>query len=168
MECSIRNWRLEDAADLAKAMNNKKIQDNLRDGLPFPYTEQDARDFIEIMLKADKKTTCAFAITVADRAVGSIGVFRKENIHSQTAEMGYCIAEDCWGKGIGTAAVRQACSRIFTETDIIRIFAEPFAYNTASCRILEKAGFTYEGTLRKNAVKNGVILDMKLYALIRE
>ncbi|MGB4616762.1 MAG: GNAT family protein, partial [Dethiobacteria bacterium] len=55
---------------------------------------------------------------------------------------------------------------IFKNTDIIRIFAEPFADNIASCRVLEKAGFVLEGTLRKNAVKNGKILDMKLYALL--
>ena len=31
----------------------------------------------------------------------------------------------------------------------------------------EKAGFQYEGTLRKNAVKNGIVLDMKLYAILK-
>lgn len=36
---------------------------------------------------------------------------------------------------------------------VIRIYAEPFAYNIASCRVLEKAGFHYEETLRSNAVK---------------
>lgn len=51
---------------------------------------------------------------------------------------------------------------------IIRIYAEPFAYNTASCRVLEKAGFQYEGTLRKNAVKNGEVIDMKMYSLLKE
>ena len=64
--------------------------------------------------------------------------------------------------------MRQACSRVFADTDILRIYAEPFARNAASCRVLEKAGFQLEGTLRKNAVKNGEVLDMKLYALVRE
>ncbi|KAB1439811.1 GNAT family N-acetyltransferase [Candidatus Galacturonibacter soehngenii] len=166
MKCKLRKWKMEDAPSLAEALNNKKILDNLRDGLPFPYTQEDARAFIEIMLEADGHTTYAFAITINDKAVGSIGVFRKDNIHSQTAEMGYYISEEYWGKGIGTDAVKQMCEYIFNNTDIIRIFAEPFAYNEASCRILEKAGFKYEGTLRKNAVKNGRILDMKMYSII--
>lgn len=89
------------------------------------------------MLDADKAQTFLFVITVDDKAIGSIDAFRKDNIHSRTAEMGYYIAK-------------------------------PFAYNAASCRILEKAGFVYEGTLRKNAVKNGVVLDMKMYARIKE
>lgn len=51
--------------------------------------------------------------------------------------------------------------------DIIRIYAEPFAYNAASCRVLEKAGFQYEGTLRNNAVKNGKVIDIKMYFLLK-
>ena len=168
MECKIRCWRIEDASDLAEALSNKKILDNLRDGLPYPYLENDARDYITAMLNADRKTTYAFAITVDDKAVGSIGVFRKDNIHSRTAELGYYVSELYWGRGIGTSAVKQVCDYIFDNTDIIRIFAEPFSYNAASCRILEKSGFEYEGTLRKNAVKNGVVLDMKMYSIIKQ
>lgn len=166
MVCSIRKWRMEDAANLAAALNNKNIHDNLRDGLPFPYTVKDAEDFIASMLAADSSKTFAFAITADDKAIGSIGVFRQENIHFRTAEMGYYIAEPYWGKGIGTSAVKQVCEFIFSNTDIIRIFAEPFTYNTASCRILEKAGFSFEGILRKNAVKNNMVIDMKMYSLI--
>ena len=149
-------------------MNNKKISDNLRDGLPFPYTAADAAEFINAVLSADSNKTYAFAVIFENKAVGSIGAFRQENIHSRTAEIGYCISEAYWGKGIGTSAVKQACEFIFSNTDIIRIFAEPFARNTASCRILEKAGFTFEGTLRKNAVKNNTVIDMKMYSLVKD
>lgn len=168
MDISIRAWLMNDAADLAAAVNNKKIQDNLRDGLPYPYTLEDAKAFIEAMLEAEKDMQYTWAIAVDGKAIGSIGVFRKDNVHRRTAEMGYYVAEAYWGKGIGTKAVKDACEYIFKNTDIIRIFAEPYSTNTASCRILEKAGFTCEGTLRKNAVKNGKILDMKMYAIIKE
>ena len=120
------------------------------------------------MLSADKTQTFAFAITANGETVGSIGAFRGNNIHACTAELGYYIGERFWGKGIATCAVKQICDYIFKNTDIIRIFAEPFARNAASCRVLEKAGFQYEGTLRNNAVKNGSVLDMKLYAIVKE
>ena len=168
MECRLRPWKIEDAADLAAAINNKNIQDNLRDGMHLPYREEDARDFIRGMLAADANTTYAFAITLDDRMVGSIGVFRKENIHRYTAEMGYYVAQSYWGRGIGASAVKQMCRYIFENTDILRIFAEPFSYNTASCRILEKNGFLLEGVLRSNAVKNGAVVDMKLYSLLKQ
>ena len=123
---------------------------------------------ISSMLSANEDETFAFAITLDDKVIGSIGVFRQQNIHRQTAEMGYYIAEEYWGKGIMTDAVKQICEYVFENSDILRIYAEPFAYNTGSCRVLEKAGFQYEGTLRNNAVKNGKVIDMKMYSLLRE
>ena len=168
MKCRIRKWKLSDAKDLAAALSNKKVQDNLRDGLPYPYTEQDGKEFISAMLSADESETFAFAITVDNMVIGSIGIFRQGNIHRQTAELGYYIAEEYWGKGIMTEAVKQICEYVFANSDIIRIYAEPFAYNIASCRVLEKVGFQYEGTLRSNAVKNGKVIDMKMYSLIKE
>jgi len=168
MNCKIRKWKLTDAKNIAVALSNKKIQDNLRDGLPYPYTEQDGIDFISSMLSANEDETFAFAITLDDKAIGSIAVFRQQNIHRQTAEMGYYIAEEYWGKGIMTDAVKQICEYVFKNSDILRIYAEPFAYNAGSCRVLEKAGFQYEGTLRNNAVKNGKVIDMKMYSLLRE
>lgn len=168
MNCVLRKWRLSDAKDLAAALNNKKILNNLRDGLPFPYTEKDAAEYISHMLSADENAAFAYAITIDDRAVGSIGAFRQNNIHRQTAELGYYLAEEYWGQGIMTNAIRQLCGLIFESTDILRIYAEPFAYNTGSRRALEKAGFTYEGTMKNNAVKNGKVLDMTMYALTKE
>lgn len=167
MICKIRKWELSDAADLAAALSNKKIQDNLRDGLPYPYTERDAAEYISAMLSADENETFAFAITVDGKVIGSIGIFRQGNIHRQTAELGYYIAEGYWGKGIMTEAVKQICRCVFEKSDIIRVYAEPFACNSASCRVLEKAGFQYEGTLRSNAVKNSEVIDMKMYSLLK-
>ena len=167
MKCRIRKWELSDAKDLAVALSNKKVQDNLRDGLPYPYTEQDGKEFISAMLSADENKTFAFAIIVDDMVIGSIGIFRQDNIHRQTAELGYYIAEEYWGKGIMTEAVKQICEYVFAKSDIIRIYAEPFAYNIASCRVLEKVGFQYEGTLRSNAVKNGKVIDMEMYSLLK-
>lgn len=168
MIIKIRKWQITDAKALAAAISNKKVQDNLRDGLPYPYTEEDGREYISQMLSADGNDTFAFAITADDKVIGSIGAFRQSNIHSRTAELGYYMAEEYWGRGIMTEAVKQLCSYVFSHSDIIRIFAEPFAYNTGSCRVLEKAGFRFEGTLRSNAVKNGRVIDMKMYSLLKD
>ena len=168
MDCAIRQWRIEDKKALAENLNNPRVQDMLRDGLPCPYTERDAEDYIRAMLSADPEQVFAFAVTVDGEVIGSVGVFRKDNIHRRTAELGYYIGEAYWGRGYMTSAVKQVCRLVFARSDIVRIFAEPFAHNAASCRVLEKAGFVCEGTMRSNAVKNGRIVDMKLYALVRE
>lgn len=167
MKCILRKWRLSDANDLAAALNNEKILNNLRDGLPFPYTERDAANYITAMLSADENDTFAYAITADDRAIGSIAAFRQGNIHRQTAELGYYLGEEYWGHGIMTDAIRQLCKILFETTDIIRIYAEPFAYNTGSRRALEKAGFVFEGMMKMCAVKNGKAMDMALYGLTR-
>lgn len=168
MDISIRKWEIEDAEELKNAINNKKILDNLRDGIPYPYTIDNAKEFIEQTLNAKEDSQYSWAIIVDEKVIGSIGMFRKDNIHHLTAEMGYYIAEAYWGKGVMAKVVKKVCEYVFENTDIIRIFAEPFAYNVASCIVLEKAGFELEGTLRKNAIKNGEILDMKMYSIIKE
>jgi len=164
----LREWKAEDAPDLMAAINNIKVLENLRDGIPYPYTNEDAAEFITATLSAEKDSQYAFAICLDDKVIGSIGVFRKDNVHRYTAEMGYYIAEPYWGKGIMTKAVRQMSAYIFANTDITRIFAEPYTHNNASCRVLEKAGFQFEGVLRKNAVKNGQAVDMRMYAIVED
>ncbi len=109
LDCVIREWRTDDKYELARIINNKNILNNLRDGIPYPYTEKDAEEFINSVLSADKTKTYAFAITLNDKVIGSIGIFRCSNIHFRTAEMGYFIGEPYWGNGYATSAVRQAC-----------------------------------------------------------
>ena len=76
----LREWKIEDAPDLAAAINNKKVLDNLRDGIPYPYTEKDAAEFIAATLSAEKDSQYAFAICLESKAIGSIGVFRKRSL----------------------------------------------------------------------------------------
>ena len=163
----ITEWKIEYAKELAVALNNKNVLDNLRDGLPYPYTENDAREFIQSMLCVDKNQVFAFAIVHDNKCIGSIGVFRQGNIHFKTAELGYYIGEQYWGRGLMTQAVKDICEYVFENSDIIRIFSEPFANNIASQRVLEKNGFCCEGILRNNAYKNERVVDMKLYAKLK-
>ncbi len=163
----LREWEKSDAKALADLLNNKKILDNLRDGLPYPYTENDALFYINYCITADTDRQFCFAIIYNGEVVGSIGIFRQDNIHFRTAELGYYIGEKFWGKGIMTEAVRLACEYVFANTDIVRIYAEPFAENKGSCRVLEKNGFVLEGILLKNAYKNGTFRDMKMFAKVK-
>ena len=98
MACKIRKWKLSDAKDLATALSNRRVQDHLRDGLPYPYMEQDGVDYIAAMLSADEDETFAFAITVDDKVIGSISIFRQGNIHRQPAELGFYLSEEYWCK----------------------------------------------------------------------
>lgn len=163
MQCKLEKLDFKFAADLAAAIGDKRVQNNLRD-LPYPYTEENAREFISYAQSSDEYV---FAVTVEGKFVGCISAAPQKNIHKFTAEIGYYIAPQFWGNGLATQAVKLLTEYIFGNTEIMRLYAEPFVRNKASCRVLEKAGFTFEGTLRKNAVKNGAVEDMKMYSILK-
>src|SRR5215469_4499420 len=159
---SIRQFRPEDAPALARYANNREIWLNLRDGFPYPYTEASAQFYLDLVSKQNPLTS--FAMASPDEVIGAIGMTVNSDVHRLTAELGYWLAEPFWGKGIVTEAVTCLTAWAFEHLSLQRIYAEPFANNIASCRVLEKAGFTLEGRMRKNAIKDGVLLDQFLSA----
>lgn len=135
MKREIREWRPDDARDLCKALSDAEVQKNLRDGIPYSYTEKDACEYIAAMLGANQDNIFAFAGTANDRAIGSITAFRQLNIHRYTAVLGYYIGRRYFGEnGIVTRAIKQICGHIFEDSDILRIYAALFAENAASCK----------------------------------
>lgn len=168
MDILLRPWREADAAACAALADDEGVAANLRDVFPHPYTEQDARDFIALCLGADPEKALFCAVAVDGAFAGSVSLTRGADVARKSAELGYWFGRPFWGKGVATEAVRQMCARGFGEWDIVRIFAEPFSHNCASCRVLEKNGFTHEGTKRLSVYKRGKLLDSEMYALVYE
>ena len=169
MDFILRPWRQEDVEDVLRYANNDKIARYLRNVFPYPYIRTDAETFIESCIAADETHQLFRAIEVEGHAVGSIALCLGSDVYCMTAELGYWLAEEYWGKGIMTRAVQQICEEGAERwEDLLRIYAEPFAHNTASRRVLEKAGFTLEGVLRKSVCKRGRVCDSCMYALLVE
>ena len=169
MDFILRPWRREDVGDVLRYANNDNIARNLRNVFPFPYILTDAQNFVTGCVEGDENHQLCRAIEVDGHAVGSIGLFLGSDVYCMTAELGYWLAEEYWGRGIMTKAVRQMCREGFERwEDLVRIYAEPFAHNTASRRVLEKVGFTLEGVMRHGACKRGRVLDYCMYALLCE
>ena len=166
MKYELRKWKISDAEDIVKYANNPKIAANLRDGFPYPYTIDNAKFFINACLDKNNKNYLR-AITINNKIIGSIGVMFKDDIYKKSAEIGYWLAEPFWRKGIMSEVIIETSEYIFNNYDIIRIYAEPFATNIGSRKVLENAGFTLEGILLKSVFKNGVILDSCIYAKIK-
>jgi [ribosomal protein S5]-alanine N-acetyltransferase len=163
--CTIRDWRADDAPSLAKNANNCKIWLGLRDLFPHPYTIDDAHKFLHEATISQPVTN--FCIDIGGSAVGGIGIRLGEDVHRHRGELGYWLGKDFWGHGITSEAVPVFTDYCFAHFELHRIYAEPFANNPASARVLEKSGFVLEGRLRKNAIKDGQVLDSLLYARIR-
>ena len=161
-QCTIRPWRLDDAESLARHANNRKVWLALRDLFPHPYTINDAHEFLEATVNSMLRTL--FCIEVNGAVVGGIGIRPGIDVHRHTAELGYWLGEEFWARGVMTEAVGAFTDFCFDRFSLRRIYAEPFANNPASARVLEKAGFTFEGRLKNNVLKDGELLDPLLYA----
>jgi RimJ/RimL family protein N-acetyltransferase len=161
----LRRFRSDDGPALVRHADNPAVARNLRDVFPNPYTARDAEAWLE--MANDDTRERSFAIATPDEVIGGIGLKREFDVNRLTNEVGYWLGEAYWGRGIATAAVQAITAWAFRELDIVRIWGGVYSSNPASCRVLEKAGYDYEGTLRRSVIKNGVILDQRVYARLR-
>jgi ribosomal-protein-alanine N-acetyltransferase len=164
--CTNRKWRLDDAPSLAKHANNPNVSLALRDFFPHPYTIADAEEYLNRVVL--ERPTISFCIEIENSAVGGIGIRIGQDVHKYSAELGYWLGEEFWGHGVMSEAVNAFADHCFRNFPFHRIFAETFSNNPASARILEKAGFVFEGRLKSNVVKNGQGLDSLVYAQTRD
>jgi len=166
MNLSLRPWRESDFERIAELANNPKIARNLTDMFPFPYTRDDAETYYKSFTETGNGDIVR-AICLDDMLIGSIGLHPKKDIHRHEMEIGYWLGEPYWGKGIVSWAIGQMIPIGFSQTDVIRLYAEVMAYNLASARVLEKSGFKLEGRLELGIVKDGVYCDALRYGLVK-
>ena len=161
----IRSWEPGDEATLASNINNPNITRTLAARQPRMYTEEHAKAWIDLCaLEADPVN---FAIADGDQVMGSIGLTLQRGARRRSAEVGFWIAEDHWGRGIATRVLQAFSEYAFTQFDLLRLHAYVFVGNASSIRVLEKAGYTYEGTLVASITKDDRIIDELVYALVR-
>ena len=161
----IRSWQSGDEASLAANINNPNITRTLAARQPRTYTEEHAKAWIDLCaLEADPVN---FAIAAGADVIGSIGLTLQRGARRRSAEVGFWIAEDHWGQGIATQVLQAFSEYDFDQFDLLRLHAYVFDGNAASVRVLEKVGYTYEGTLVASITKDDRIIDELIYALVR-
>jgi len=163
-DCRLRLWSEDDAGSLIHNANHRSVWRNLGDIFPHPYTLDDARAWFDHVREPGRDLH--FAIEHAGAAVGGIGVTAGLDIARQTGRIGYWLGPDHWGRGIATCAVRALVDHVQAQRLFARLEAAVFAWNPASMRVLEKAGFEREGVLRKSVSKDGQLVDSVLYAVV--
>ena len=162
---ALRPWSWSDKDALIRHANNRNVSRALFDRFAYPYTVEAAERWLAIATSEGRDVHRT--ITCEDEAVGGISAMRGSENARFCAEIGYWLGESHWGRGVMTTAVRGFCEALFRETDLERIEAGAFAANTASHRVLEKAGFVREGVLRRKYFKDGEFVDDAVYALLR-
>ena len=161
----VREFRDSDLEALVKHANNTNVSRNLEDRFPFPYTMDSGEKWLAHVAEQDPLTS--FAIATQEEVVGGIGFHIREDVYRCTAELGYWLGESYWGQGVATLAVRSVTRWAFESFPIERLQARVFESNPASCRVLEKAGFNYEGRLRRSVLKMNLLMDQVVYAILR-
>lgn len=167
MTYSIRRFRQTDAADLARAANHHEVSDRLRDSFPHPYLFKDAAAFIK-EASGGNTALISRAICSDDVVIGVVSLIKGQDVNRKTAELGYFVAPAYRGRGLVAQAIIDIAQEAFENEDLLRIYALPFADNHASRRVLEKAGFSLEATLRNGAFKSGQPVDTCIYALLND
>ena len=164
--CTVRSWEWRDRDAIVRHANNRKVSINLRDRFPYPYTVRDARNWLDVVV--DQRPETNFAIDVGGEVAGGIGFTPQYDVARRSAEIGYWLGEQFWGRGIATEALVAVTEYAFATFDLCRLYAHVFDWNGASARVLEKAGYVFEGRLKKSVTKDGQTIDQLMYAMIRE
>jgi RimJ/RimL family protein N-acetyltransferase len=134
--------------------------------IPHPYPPEDAEIFVAATHdNMQNGRGFTFAMTRDDKLIGCIGLgIQPEN---NVGEMGYWLGKPYWGQGYTTEAARRMITFSFDELLLNKVFAQCFVHNTASARVMQKAGMTYEGTLRQHIRKAGTYHDLHCYGILR-
>ncbi len=162
----IRQYQLTDVEDLVKYGNNYSVSKFLRDTFPYPYTKENAVQWIEFV--KSNNSTLSFVIATDQELIGGIGAIPHIDVHRFVAEVGFWLGEPFWNKGIITKALKIFCNYLFTNYNFNRLTANVFEGNDASIRVLEKTGFVLEGIQRKNVFKENKFVDHYIYGLLKE
>lgn len=170
IECArfvLRPWRPGDEAALVRHANNRRVWRNLMDRFPHPYTARDADEWVA-RVQGEEGPPRSFAIVLDGEPIGGIGIERREDVSRRVAEIGYWLGESHWGNGYATEAVRELTRYAFATFDIDRLEAGVFGWNGASCRVLEKADYRFEGRHERSIFKDGETTDRLVYVKFRE
>jgi len=161
----IRSFEVADAEAIARYADNRKVSIGLRDMFPYPYTIENAREWLEHAMNQDPE--CNFAIASPDEVIGGIGVGLWRGERRISGEVGYWLGEPFWGREIATRAVMAFTKYAIETYDLLRAYAEVFSSNPASARVLEKAGYKLEGHFHNAIIKDGKVLDLFVYERLR-
>lgn len=164
---TLRPFKMEDAPGVAKQAHDKEVSRNTAT-IPYPYSIEDARGWLTIVLKEKRKkrpSQLTFAIEVNGEVAGAISLVQIQ--HDHKAELGYWLGKDYRGKKLMPRAIKEICKFGFNELKLKRITAKVFTFNPASRKVLEKNGFELEGTLKKEAKKGNKYIDAYLMAKVK-
>ncbi|QDS77873.1 hypothetical protein FKW77_000305 [Venturia effusa] len=159
--------------------NNPNVARNLRRRFPSPYTQADAEWWINhAASEPTPKRSLAIVHPTTNEVIGGISFELGTDVACRTAELGYWLSEEYWGRGIMGEAAKAFVDYGFRELKVEdkdgdemglwRIFAGCYAHNKGSAAVLEKAGLSFEGSVKGNVWKEGKVIDSLSFYITRD
>lgn len=181
----IRRWHVNDATSCAYHGNNIKVWNNMTDTFPHPYTLQEAERWIALNQDESrwmaamplnpeqdclvKRVVPHYAITLGGVCIGGVGLKPFADVQRRTAEVGYWIGEEHWGKGYMTLLTKAFVDWTWnTFPTLMRLEAAVFSWNTRSGGVLKKVGFHLESIQLQSVFKNNTLIDREVWVLLRD
>ena len=134
------------------------------------YAEEDGRRFLAELAQMQPGQPGWFQFALEEKATGDFLGDCGLNVSAQDgrlAQIGYTIARPHWNRGLATEAVTALTGYAFAAFPLHRISASADPRNIASCRVLEKAGFTREAHFRQSEWFKNQWADDVVYARLR-
>jgi ribosomal-protein-alanine N-acetyltransferase len=164
----LRKITLQDLKDMHEYASNENVSKYVTWNRHRTLSE--TKEFILFILKHYKQkkiTPWGIEYKENGKFIGTIDMVWWQPIH-KSAEIGYALSQDYWGKGIMTEAAKKLITFGFEKMDLVRIQARCFTENIGSERVMVKSGMTYEGTIRKAMLIKGTHQDLKLYSILKD
>jgi RimJ/RimL family protein N-acetyltransferase len=165
---ALRPWRDSDLGWVVAACQDPEIP--RWTAVPSPYTEADARSFLQRRFDwLQAGVEASFAIVASEQLdrglLGSISLLRFA-WEDGRCEVGYWLAREARGQGHATRAVQRLCAWGFQQLELERIELHAAAANPASQRVAERAGFVREAVLRSHELAEQGWLDTVVFGLL--
>ncbi|ORY15856.1 acyl-CoA N-acyltransferase [Clohesyomyces aquaticus] len=165
----IRLMHPADAPAMYKHASPPIIGKHMSLAFPSPYTLQSAETWISQNLTPPFNHFAVCLISSPSALIGGIGIKPGSDVHTHTAEIGYWLGQEYWGKGIVAEALQALTDWVFEVRgyQYRRLQACVYDQNTASIRCLEKCGYQFEGRLRGHVEKDGQVMDLMIYGMTK-
>lgn len=165
----LRRFRYTDDDDMLKYwISDPKIQSLYSE--PVYRTKQEVKELLDKYIHSyEKNDFYRWAITLkkTDECIGQIAYFLVDN-NNHFAEIEYCIGSLFQRKGFATEATKAVIQYGFDKMNLHKVQICHKSINLPSRKVIEKCGFTYEGTLRDFFYQDGKYIDRLYYSILRD
>jgi len=163
----LRQFLSDDAPEVKRMAGDYEVAKGTL-SMPHPYEDGAAEEWIAGHGSARKKSeelSWAICLRTNSLLIGAISLMEISSRHNR-GELGYWIGQEHWNHGYCSEATTAILDYSFNTLKLHKIFAEHFASNPASGRVMEKAGMSYEGTLRSHVERFGEYQDVLCFGIL--